>query len=373
MTSLSNHTGSAARAVALFAASLTLMANLAQAQAAAKASYSPALPGAFQASYLEGAGKAIEPGGTMSQVKAFVYFDAPGDLANVNYDLVGPGLAAFKQLGHELDYSSSAPSGSPPSVPGPGQGAYRGAFVNPSKVGRAEPQDLGSFEASVGPLAIVHWFVRWPADKKQEKAQPATIDGQLEAIAHYQAIPLLDWDGCGPGTTGVSPLDADIASGQYDPYVYDFAEKLAAFGKPVFLRWFWEMNLGGHQDCAGGQDLATNETNYKAAWTRIWEIFHGQLEPKGDPPVNAPNVAFVWCPDASGSDFDAWYPGSSYVDWIGGDGFTTTEQFTQVFGSWYTWASTEDKPLMIGATGANGLAPRQPVPPPKQHCGHTCV
>jgi hypothetical protein len=189
---------------------------------------------------------------------------------------------------------------------------------------------------------------------------------QLDLIASFGAMPLLDWGGCG-GTHAFAGQDAAIVAGKEDTVVYDYAKGLAAFGKPIFLRYFWEMNLSGHAACAEvppGSQL-TPEQLYQDAWIRIWKIFHGQLAPTGEPPVYATNVAFVWCPGTGaqsqgevGSLAD-WYPGSQYVDWVAADGYShppNDPPFTQVFARWYEWAKTQRKPLMIGETGAGSTA-----------------
>lgn len=235
--------------------------------------------------------------------------------------------------------SGSAGHGSPPPVPGQGHGVYLGAY-NPKSQG-------------LGHLAIVHSFAPWGT-------APSTAYAQVKAIAADGSIPLLDWDGC-PANSTTSDLDQEIAAGDYDIYIYNFASQLAAFGGPMFLRWFWEMNLKGHQGCAGGTNKAHNEEYYTKAWIRMWAIFHGEIVPPMSvyKPLDVRNVSFVWCPDVAGTDWakpaqaTQWFPGEAYVDWIGADGFTGSKTFPQLFGSWYNWAEGEGKPLMIGATGAD--------------------
>jgi hypothetical protein len=249
--------------------------------------------------------------------------------------------------------AGAAPGLHLPGVPGAGRGVYRGAWVANGS-GETDAA-LTGFQQQVGPLAIVHDYSAF---------KTALPSSQLDLIASLGAIPLLDWGGCGEHP--FAGQDAAIVAGKEDTVIYDYAKGLLAFGKPVFLRYFWEMNLSVHAACAAlppnpSPPTLTPAQLYQEAWVRIWKIFHGQLEPKGEPPVDATNVAFVWCPDANGGvgSLAAWYPGSPYVDWIAADGYShppNDPSFTQVFGSWYAWAKNQGKPLMVGETGAGSTA-----------------
>jgi hypothetical protein len=94
-------------------------------------------------------------------------------------------------------------------------------------------------------------------------------------------------------------------------------------------------------------------SGYIAAWRHIWTIFRVQ---------RADNVAFVWCPSANKSPYAAnfvdYYPGNSYVDWIGGDAYSTAYQarpnFPKLWKPFYDWARTTDPaaPIMVAETGA---------------------
>jgi len=115
-------------------------------------------------------------------------------------------------------------------------------------------------------------------------------------------------------------------------------------------------------------------SQFQAAWQHIWGIFQQY----------APNVMFVWNPgDYTDSEWDDphfYYPGSSYVDWIGIDTFqrATTdtfnidfEQFCQDFsGIDPETGQPYDKPLMVGANGSQNYSDN-PVPCPTTQCPGT--
>ncbi len=160
----------------------------------------------------------------------------------------------------------------------------------------------------------------------------------MQKIVDQGAIPLVSW-GCAS--------TAAVASGQYDQLITSYATALKAFGHPVLLRWFWEMNLRVAKDvaCIGSNGPA----GFVSAWIHVWNIFHQ---------VGATNVSFVWCPGISGGQIESaqYFPGAAYVDWIGADGYDRKDQgaqaFAQVFGAWYSAYAAYGKPMMVGETGA---------------------
>jgi Glycosyl hydrolase family 26 len=226
-----------------------------------------------------------------------------------------------------------APAGPPPV---PTDGAYLGAFVAPHQAEadaqsdiRVELGDIGNFDGVFGrPLGIVHVYQNW-ADPVKNSA--------LAALAATGATPMIDW---------ACTSDADIIDGSQDTLITSYAEQLASFGLPVFLRWFWEMNLTGEPRTAGclGSDGATG---YVQAFQHIVTLFRA---------AGATNVAFVWCPSIQGSNFAApYYPGDNYVDWIGWDGYDRKQDpnmLTDLFLPFYENWLPHGKPMMIGETGA---------------------
>jgi Glycosyl hydrolase family 26 len=149
-------------------------------------------------------------------------------------------------------------------------------------------------------------------------------------------IPLIAWD-------GRSDLAA-VRSGEWDDLLRQRAEECRAFGGPIYLRWAPEFN-GEWNPCYGRQ------RDFVPAWQRVVRTFKS---------VGATNVQWVWCPFATGaerrpaSDWRTYYPGDSFVDWIGMDGYNWGTAR-----SWSKWQSFEEifaplyadyagrKPLMI--------------------------
>jgi beta-mannanase len=226
--------------------------------------------------------------------------------------------------------------GGPPPIPS--SGAYVGAWVNPGGESglQGELRQLPGFEQATGRVpAVVSVYTAFAAP-------PARAS--LNAIADQGAVPLISWECQSVG---------DVASGADDGTVSAYARALREFGRPVFLRWFWEMNLMHNDRCldtgnpsAADQDKAAG---YAAAFQRIYKIFKS---------AGATNVALVWCPSTGSvsKPMDWFYPGDDNVDWIAADGYDRlhkgTAAFTHQFQQWYGLYENRGRPLMVSETGA---------------------
>ena len=218
----------------------------------------------------------------------------------------------------------------------PTTSAYLGAFVAPHEAEalaqsdvRQELAQMGNFDGTLGrPLGLVHVYQPWSSPVKTSV---------LAALASTGATPVVDW---------TCSSDAAIINGSQDALISSYADSLKAYGRPVFLRWFWEMNLVAQPRAVGC--LGTlGAAGYILAWQHIWTIFQNQ---------GAANVAFVWCPSINGATFgSSFYPGDAYVDWIGWDGYDRRQDPTMLntlFLPFYANWITHGKPMMIGETGA---------------------
>ena len=244
-------------------------------------------------------------------------------------------------------------AGADPSAPGaaslePSSGVLLGAYAK--KRAEASHYDaVLALEAKLGrKLAVDHHFHKWPETYWKVE--------QLDIAAGR--VPLISWPG-GRWPAGVNAQS--ILSGSQDATIRSVADALRALGKPVFLRFAFNMD-----DRPGGPRYIGEPTEVIAAWRRV----HRMFEARG-----ATNVTWVWC--AIGSNFakgraQSYYPGDAYVDWIGTDDFSfwpkrftsagTWRSFQQMFSAFYAWAAPRGKPLMIAATGAQ----EDPVDPQRK-------
>ena len=241
---------------------------------------------------------------------------------------------------HRARPSAPLPSGGglkPPPVPE--YGAYLGAWFNPTGPERERPWRLANLprnqvvamRATVGNLGMLHVYVRWNA--------PAPV-AALQDITAASAVPVLSW-GCGP--------DRSIIEGREDELIRSYAESLRSFGRPVFLRYAWEMNLR-----EAGVRTASPLTDRPAS------------SPPGDMCArsSAMRAHRTWrssrCPGIARPDtWRSYYPGVDAVDWIGVDGYVldpdpaaAAEAFPRLFAAFYAQFVNERKPFMVGETGA---------------------
>ncbi|HST26342.1 MAG TPA: glycosyl hydrolase [Gaiellaceae bacterium] len=132
-----------------------------------------------------------------------------------------------------------------------------------------------------------------------------------------------------------------VASGSGDGYLLALNHAIHAWGKPIFVRPFPEMNGHWNPFCAynanGSRRDSSHTTAYaRAAFARVYELLHGGskangvLRALGQPAARGkldtnPNVQVIWnpqgagSPDVAGNSAAAYYPGDSYVDVVGDD------------------------------------------------------
>jgi len=160
--------------------------------------------------------------------------------------------------------------------------------------------------------------------------------------ANHGAAPLVQMD-------PESVSTAAIASGQYDGYLSSYAEAVRAYGHPVILSFGHEMN--GDWYSWGYKN--TSPRVFVAAWRHIVTLFRE---------LGAKNVTWLWTVniinDGRSGDIvspSPWWPGNSYVTWVGIDGYylKPSWQFAPLFGPTIgaVRALTSD-PILIAETGA---------------------
>ena len=145
------------------------------------------------------------------------------------------------------------------------------------------------------------------------------------------------------GGRGAFPGWAAISSGAQDRYLTSLAEALGSLRGPVFLRPFQEMNGSWFPY---GEDPA----GFIAGWRHMHKLFRA---------AHATNVVWDWCPNASDQPagaphWTAYYPGDTYVDWVGVDGYDHLDAGRSpinLFGSVYN-DYRQRKPIMIAETSA---------------------
>ncbi len=235
-----------------------------------------------------------------------------------------------KQAGHPLE--RPAPSGLPATP-----GSYLGVY---SPTAPSSYAGVTSFTSATGvrPRLVVY-YSGWPEPFKTDFAT---------AAAKHGAVPMVQID-----PTDVS-LTA-IASGQYDRYLDAYATAVRSYHHPVILSFGHEMNAPWYS--WGYQH--TSPAAFVAAWRHIVALFRR---------LGAGNVTWLWTVNVIQSQDGrtlrpaAWWPGSSYVTWVGVDGYylKPSWQFTAIFGPTIVALRelTRD-PILIAETSATHAAGQQ--------------
>jgi mannan endo-1,4-beta-mannosidase len=143
-----------------------------------------------------------------------------------------------------------------------------------------------------------------------------------------------------------------IASGQYDAYLRSYATAVKEFGDQVVLSFGHEMN--GTWYTWGYQH--TSAAVFVAAWKHIVTVFRTQ---------GASNVTWMWTVNIIDTldnhipNPAPWWPGASYVNWVGIDGYyyDPSWTFASLFGPTIVSVRvlTHD-PILISETGAQPSA-----------------
>jgi hypothetical protein len=161
------------------------------------------------------------------------------------------------------------------------------------------------------------------------------------AAAEHGAMPLVQ----------INPYNVNlsaIASGKFDGYLSTFAEEVRAYGHKVIISFGHEMN-GDWYPWGYSQ---TSSVAFVAAWRHIVTVFRS---------VGAQNAIWLWTINIIETENGhipqpaAWWPGSSYVTWVGIDGYyyQPSWTFASLFGP--TIAAVREltrDPILIAETGA---------------------
>ncbi len=191
------------------------------------------------------------------------------------------------------------------------------------------------FEQHTGKKVSICHFGQPPPWEQAFAASPLTL------CWDRGAIPMVDMQ---PKTSTL----AQITSGTRDADFTTWATAVAAWGKPMFLRWAWEMNGTWYNY---GLEAQADPAVYVSAWQRIRNVCDA---------AGATNISWLWCPNlvfTGSTSLASLYPGDAYVDWTGLDGYnqgTTSLSFQSLYQVSYNElvAIAPSKPIMVGETSS---------------------
>jgi len=187
-----------------------------------------------------------------------------------------------------------------------------GAYVNPANQrlsATTAAAEVARFESLIGRrLGLRSYYVAWEEEFPTESHRRDIAAGRTPLLAWYPPHDL-----------------ASVATGRWDSLVRARARATAAFPAPLLLRFAAEFN--GRWSAVSGR-----QGDFISGWRRLVRTFRS---------AGADNVGWIWCPSAlepavAAEDWRTYWPGDSYVDWVGMDGHNWGATR-----SWSTWRSFE--------------------------------
>jgi hypothetical protein len=261
------------------------------------------------------------------------------------------------------------PEPTPAPAPGPPAAAssiYWGGWIGSQLTGTEAPWDMNAVTAlenkAEKKLSIVNFSAPFANCGGSSCSYYNFPQNEMNSIRAHGAIPFYSWGSQSiPVPSNLSEPNfqlSDVIEGHHDAYIRKFAEAAKAWGHPFFLRFNWEMNGGWFAWAEGVNGNKAGE--YVAAWRHVHDIFTQ---------VGATNATWVWCPNVDPENqmqnLSNLYPGDSYVDWTGLDGYNwgtnparpdRWRSFDSLYSSTYkkiTETIAPSKPLMISEVGSS--------------------
>jgi beta-mannanase len=202
--------------------------------------------------------------------------------------------------------------------------------------------EIKDFNALVGKnIGLLMYFLDWTGVPPTAAFDTYLVNKIQQQITNPSERPviMLTWQpmkqnnsyGCTQIYNGVIP-PADIIAGNCDAYITQFALELKARSERFILRFAHEMNITDSPWWPG--HFGADASQYVQMWQHVYDVFNLQ---------GVSNVEWIWSPNYASNPVVSWndvhnyYPGDSYLDWIGVSGF-----------NWYdtrvpsVWRSFED-------------------------------
>ncbi len=246
-------------------------------------------------------------------------------------------------------------------------GAAAAAYLPPAgKVwhGVTAGSHIGDFQRRVGKHpAVWQHFIAW--GRSYEYTFERNRQARSRLMLHLSTAG-------GQNRRGVISPGA-IADGRGDGFLVALNRRLAAHGRPVYLRLMAEMNNCDNAyaayDCHGRRrDRDHSAARFKQAWRRVHVILRGgdvatidarlralrlpRLSVRADA-LPRPAVALVWAPMTGGSpmisalDPSRYWPGGRWVDWVGTSFYSRFPNFGWLESFYRRYAVARRKPFAV--------------------------
>lgn len=203
--------------------------------------------------------------------------------------------------------------------------------------------DIAEFETATGRSPdIIAVFVHWGSNRDFPMQYKDAVAGRNKTL-------LVFWEPL--GFNGLRTEDPgfsydSILRGDWDGYFVNFTLDAQAYGGPVILVPFPEMNLA--ETSWGGTVNNNSAQKHILAYQRIRKVSPKVANVKYGWTVN--NIAW---PDVPGNRIEDYYPGEGSVDYVGVDGFNfgdDSKSFEDAFGPALARLEKYSKPVYIFST-----------------------
>ena len=209
-----------------------------------------------------------------------------------------------------------------------------------------------SIEVELGgktPTIMTVW-IQWKSPTGLQPFSAVLPDiKKIQEVLGTTVVPNLAWQ---PGNNNQDDVTTkDIASGKYDDYIRQYAQDVKSYGAPLFIRLICgEFNGNWWKWCSPKANPDLTIKDFVDSWRRVVDIFREE---------GVTNVAWVWTPadfppsepGGWGRDpnWQAYYPGDEYVDWVGSD----TYDYAKVgwFEPIYQFGVEHNKPFFLAEFG----------------------
>jgi hypothetical protein len=221
--------------------------------------------------------------------------------------------------------TSTGPFESGP-VTAPKAGAYLGAWVKPDQLTQPKRVEaVSALEGEIGrKLNIVNTYRRMD--------QELITDSDLTFTERGSTM-MISWAGADARA---------VTLGNYDSVIRSQARSVRTYGKPMLLRYRWEM------DRPGLAASMWSPADFIASWKHVRAVFAEE---------KVTNASWVWCPTDEGfqKGYAApFYPGDDQVDWVCVDVYAgrTFASLGDLLKPFLVWSAKHPrKPIMIGEFG----------------------
>jgi hypothetical protein len=159
--------------------------------------------------------------------------------------------------------------------------------------------EIANYEDAVGTNPdFVQWYQAW--------SEPLYYAGQESSVVDNNLTPIISW------TSDTTPLTS-ISDGSEDSTIDAAANLAKQWPGTLYIRFDYEMNVSSSE--WNPSNLGETPADFVSAWQYVVNRFNTD---------GVTNVQWIWSPnvDCNGScPFDSYYPGSSYVNMVGLDGY----------------------------------------------------